>query len=68
MSQKHPLNHDGMDVSMVDLEILVHEDRPLPKRPSLLVTRDQDTGFVIAFSLSEQDDEMGRLDSAPKGQ
>jgi len=62
------LNHDGMDVIMVDLEILVHEDRPLPKRPSLLVTRDRYTGFVIAFSLSEQDDEMGRLDSAPKGQ
>ena len=68
MSQKHPLNHDGMDVIMVDLEILVQEDRPLPKRPSLLVTRDRYTGFVIAFSLSEQDDEMGRLDSAPTGQ
>ena len=68
MSQEHPLNHDVMDLIIVDLEIIAQEDRPLPKRPSLIVTRDRYTGFVIAFSLSEQDDEMGRLDSAPKGQ
>jgi hypothetical protein len=68
MSQEYPLNHDGMDVIIVDLEIIVQEDRPLPKRPSLIVTRDRYAGFVISFSLSEQDDEMGRLDSAPKGQ
>lgn len=68
MSQEHPLNHEVMDLIIVDLEIIVQENRPLPERPSLLWTRDRYTGFVIAFSLSEQDDEMGRLDSAPNGQ
>jgi hypothetical protein len=58
MEQEQQSNCIAMDTSMVDL-LIVPEDRHLPERASLLVTRDRFTGLVVAFAFGKHvDDEV----------
>lgn len=56
MPQEQEFNCMVIDASMIDL-LIVSEDRHLPKRASLLVTRDRFTGVVVAVSLSQHSDD-----------
>lgn len=64
MPQEQEFNCIVIDTSLIDL-LIVPEYRHLPKRASLLVTRDRFTGGVVAFSLGQHsDDEVDQPNSS----